>query len=352
VRYSFPGDYATVEAFMAAHRCVCEFFQPTDAQDYIGETVEGLFWIDYMKAHPARICKVRIAGKGREYRFLLSFSVVESGGGEMNMVAFHDITELETYRQGLESRVAEEVAKQREQEYMLIQQSKMAAMGEMLGAIAHNWRQPLNVVALIAQDLLDAYKAGEMDEPYMERSVETLMKHVRFMSQTINDFRTFFQPETEENIFELEECVRKTFDLLDAQLADHSIQFQCDCGKELMIRGTRNQFQQALVNLVLNAKDAIDDSLEEGACGQISVKGEPAAGAMVLLTLRDNGGGASGETLERMFEPYFTTKEQGKGTGIGLYMAKMILERNMGGTVTAQNWNDGLEVAIKLPRKL
>ncbi|MDR0747329.1 MAG: sensor histidine kinase [Helicobacteraceae bacterium] len=236
-----------------------------------------------------------------------------------------------------------------EYEKMLIQQSKMAAMGEMIGAIAHQWRQPLNSIGLYVQDILNAYTAGELDEKYLRSNTEKAMRRLRFMSNTINDFRNFFRPDKERSFFDFSAIVQYVMGMISMQTTDNYI------ATELILPdapvwcwGYENELGQALINLVSNAKDAVLKNDSRNRKIVIRLKKEE---GYAVLEVEDNGGGIKEEHLERVFEPYFSTKEQGHGTGIGLYMAKMIVEDNMDGTIGAINTENGALFTIRLPIK-
>lgn len=230
--------------------------------------------------------------------------------------------------------------KQQEQEIMLIQQSKMAAMGEMIGAIAHQWRQPLNALAIIVQDFKSAYDFGELDEDYIDISVKKGMSQIAFMSKTIDSFRNFFKPDKELESFLPYEAMLQVCSLIGVGFSHNKITIDMDFTKEAKntyIDGYKNEFKQAALNIFTNAKDAILQRKEEG---WIKVSGN-VEDTKLFITFEDNGGGIEESALGRVFEPYFTTKEQGKGTGIGLYMTKMIIVDHMGCALLASNTNNG-----------
>ncbi|MDR3163097.1 MAG: ATP-binding protein [Helicobacteraceae bacterium] len=237
----------------------------------------------------------------------------------------------------------------REYEKMLIQQTKMAAMGEMIGAIAHQWRQPLNSIGLYVQDILDAYAAGELDEKYLRSNTEKTMGRLWFMSNTINDFRNFFRPDKERSFFDFSNVVRYVMGMISAQFSDHAIVVNVILPETpVWCLGYENELGQAVINLVSNARDAVLGNDSGNRIIVIRLKSE---NGYAVLEVEDNGGGISKENLERIFEPYFSTKEQGKGTGIGLYMAKMIVENNMGGIIGVINTENGARLTIRLPIK-
>jgi len=257
----------------------------------------------------------------------------------------HDITEVIEYRTMLEKKVQSEIDKRLRHEQLLIQQSKLAAMGEMINAIAHQWRQPLNALGLMIQDLPDARKYGEMNDAYLERMVKDCFKQITFMSSTIDDFRNFFKPDKHKSRFNVREAIDEVLSIVSAQFRAHNIAYRVD-GENFSLFNHRNEFKQVMLNLINNAKDAI---VETGKAGEIIV-------TLVqddthdILTVKDTGGGISQEIMERIFEPYFTTKDQGKGTGIGLYIVKTIVEEHMDGTVAVSTVDNGAEFVLRFKK--
>jgi len=248
-----------------------------------------------------------------------------------------DITELETYKNNLESRVEKEIKARREHEKMMIQQSKMAALGEMLGAIAHQWRQPLNAAALFIQGLEDAYAYEELDAGLLRDSVKGAMDQIEYLSQTIDDFRHFFKPDAQKELFDVSHIIHELLKLLGEQYRKEGVVLRIE-GGGFNLYGYPNEFKQVIMNLLNNAKDAI--------MGLESLKGEvvitlSSQGNQGVVCVCDNGGGIPESIIERIFEPYFTTKDQLRGTGIGLYMVRSIVERNMGGRIQAFNHEKG-----------
>jgi len=231
--------------------------------------------------------------------------------------------------------------KQQEQEIMLIQQSKMAAMGEMIGAIAHQWRQPLNALAIIVQDFKSAYDFGELDGDYIDLSVKKGMSQIAFMSKTIDSFRNFFKPDREAESFLVYEAMESVCSLIGVGFNHNNVALSVEFtqeAKEARVEGYKNEFKQAALNILTNAKDAI---LQRQNDGWIKVGGYIKDEHILFVTFEDNGGGMEEGVIGRVFEPYFTTKEPGKGTGIGLYMTKMIVEDHMGCTLSVSNTQNG-----------
>ncbi len=265
------------------------------------------------------------------------------------------IEQLNELNRILEDKVKEETEKKIEKERLLIQQSKLAAMGEMIGAIAHQWRQPLNAVSAFLIDLKDAYKHGQLCEEYLNNNIDNVRQQLMFMSKTIDDFRNFFKPSKEKALFDTKEVIKEVIKLIEYQFKNNNITFQLNLqdNKSLTICGYPNEFKQALINIINNAKDAI---LEKGKAletenyqGIIKISTYSDGNKnKVVIHIQDNGGGIHADIIERVFEPYFTTKEQWRGVGIGLYMSKTIIEKNMAGQLSVKNIDDGAEFTIEI----
>lgn len=237
--------------------------------------------------------------------------------------------------------------KQRESEKLLIQQTKMAELGSMTGAIAHQWKQPLNSLAIMLQELLDAYEFDDLDEEHLRATVDKGMNNIQFMSQTIDDFRNFFKPSKKKTDFCPKEAIESVISILSAQLLKNSIKINFITDVEnLHIFGFENEFKQVILNLVNNSKEAFTDSLEGNNAIDISLRVKEES---VVVTVEDNAGGIPTEVIEKIFEEYFTTKGD-DGTGIGLYMCRNIITNNMEGEISVENSSLGARFTIKLPR--
>jgi C4-dicarboxylate-specific signal transduction histidine kinase len=250
--------------------------------------------------------------------------------------------------EALETETAERVQAVQElakKDEILMQQSRQAALGEMIGNIAHQWRQPLNAVGLLVQDIALCYEYDNFSKEYLDANTKKIMKLVRHMSQTIDDFRNFFTPDREKVDFDLGKTVAKTLVLVEGSLSDKGIKVQMNAQEAPILTGFPNEFSQVLLNILNNAKDAF--SGRETAEPVVSVRITMENGRAVV-TIADNAGGIPEEIIDRVFEPYFTTKEQGKGTGIGLYMSKKIVEKTMNGSLTVRNTGEGAEFRIEV----
>ena len=272
-------------------------------------------------------------------------------GGQF-FVFVHDISarkqaeeRLRMLNQELEARVAEETRKNVVQERMLTHQARHAAMGQMVGNIAHQWRQPLTLLALIVQNLRYDFKDGLLTEAEFDKEAAGAMRAIEQMSNTIDDFRDFFKPSQQVVNFSAIGAIEDTLEMVDASLANNGIEASVGGPREAELAGYPSEFGHVVLNLITNAKEALLE--RKIAAGRIEIGVAPTAGS-VVVTVRDNAGGIAPENLEKIFDPYFSTKEG--GTGIGLYMVALIVKQHMHGTVEAENRGEGAEFCLRFPR--
>jgi PAS domain S-box-containing protein len=281
---------------------------------------------------------------------MISTPLWRKGGAAGSVVAFHDIrylkkteAELKRLNENLEQQVAAQVDKNMAQERMLVHQSRLAAMGEMIGNIAHQWRQPLNALGLLLANIKDAWDFGELDQQSLDKSMADGNRLIQKMSTTIDDFRNFFRPNREKAPFDLAQAVQEALGLVEASFRSHGVAIRLETPAPLLAQGYANEFSQVLLNVLSNARDAI--LAHRRGSGEVSLH-LAEENDMAVVTVCDNGGGIPEEVLSRIFEPYFTTKE--KGTGIGLYMSRLIMD-HMDGVIEARNSAEGVEMRLSLP---
>ncbi len=253
--------------------------------------------------------------------------------------------ELEELNFSLEKKINEAVDAHSKKDKVMAQQAKLAAMGEMVGSIAHQWRQPLNALAMRIQFLEDDFEDGLIDAPYIEEHSVENMKLVSFMSKTIDDFRNFFRIDKIKKEFCIVNALDSVQNLISSQLENHNIKIEITGDENCKIVGFESELQQVIMNLISNSKDVFIEKKQNDGKITIIVKKD---NNDVLIILADNAGGIPQDAISRIFEPYFTTKEEGKGTGLGLYMSKMIIEDNMNGTLLVENTDEGALFKLKL----
>jgi len=252
--------------------------------------------------------------------------------------------EIENFNINLTQKVESAVEANQQKDRLLLEQSKLAAMGEMIGAIAHQWRQPLNALAIRIQFIEDDFDDNIIDKTYIQEHSEESMKLVDFMSKTIDDFRNFFTIDKIKGDFTVREKIDETLNMLSGQLDNHNISVEVN-DYNFTVNGYSSEFQQVILNIINNAKDAMLENKREEGKIQIHLLESEGKGQ---IRIKDNAGGIPLEVIKRIFEPYYTTKEQGKGTGLGLYMSKMIIEDNMKGLLRVENIEDGAMFIIEI----
>ncbi|MBR0599829.1 ATP-binding protein [Sinanaerobacter chloroacetimidivorans] len=245
-----------------------------------------------------------------------------------------DIGEFHNAILSIQSEMKKEAELNREKDILLIYQSKQAKIGEMVGNISHQWKQPLNSINLILLNLYEDYQLKELNDEEFKATIDKLMSIVRNMSDTIKDFTDFLKPNREVTEFDLNESIALALNLMEASLKYNHIAVEVNIDKGLKLLGYQNEFSHVLFNILNNARDAILESNVEKKL--IQIRGWQADGH-VLLEITNRGNPIPEETFENLFEPYFTTKNEKDGTGIGLYISKIIIEQRMHGHIELEN---------------
>ena len=247
----------------------------------------------------------------------------------------------------LEVRVKEEVKKRQEKEELLLVQSRQAQMGEMISMIAHQWRQPLNTLSLLVHKLYIKSQLGPLEDTFIHDFKENCTRQIRQMSQTIEDFRAFFKPQKKRKCFHLDSMVKEVTLLLEPLFQKEQIRIELDIHANIQVNGFENELSQVLINLLSNAKDVIlqhEISVQKRFVRVGVEKRENEA----YIYVEDHAGGIDTAIIDRIFDPYFSTKEEKNGTGLGLYMSRTIIEKHMDGKLYVQNTEDGAMFVIVL----
>jgi len=244
--------------------------------------------------------------------------------------------ELQDLNSALEEKIALEVEHSRQKDQIMFRQSRLAAMGEMVGNIAHQWRQPLNAIVLIIQSFQMKQMLGKLDDKFIDDQVDEGIKLATSMSRTIDDFRNFFKPNKIEEVFSAKRVIQESIDLVQHYYEKIDIEMNLICEEDFETLGYPNEFSQVLMNLFSNSKDALKDIDNQKKYIEVVIKVDKKSVNGKILVI-DNGGGVPVEVMDRMFDPYFTTKHQSSGTGIGLYMSKEIIEKQMHGSIEVEN---------------
>lgn len=247
----------------------------------------------------------------------------------------------------------------KEQQKALLQQSKMAAMGEMIAAISHQWRQPINAVGVLAQEIKYKCDMNLFKEDELKTLTNNLLDHLDYMSTTIDDFRNFFKPDKQKKSFDIKKAIVEALRIVSKQLEMQGIKIiieeKCNISKAInsesiyKISGYENEFKQVIINLINNAREAIEENIKNNPLSkrEITIIIERDVSDLIIY-VRDSGGGIKKELLDSLFDIYISSKHKRQGTGLGLYISKLIIERNMLGTIRAKNREDGAEFEIFL----
>ncbi len=238
----------------------------------------------------------------------------------------------------LEEKIRKVVEKNREKDQIMYQHARLAAMGEMIGNIAHQWRQPLNALTVLIQSFGTKSISGKLDQEFIDKQVSEGLRLAMQMSDTIEDFRNFFSPRKEREYFSVLKSLEDTLELVEYFCKDEHIEIKIVCKEDIRVYGYANEFAQVILNLINNARDNFKQrNINEDRKIVIKVEKKNKPKPYAFISFVDNGGGVDPAIIDRIFEPYFTTKHKSAGTGIGLYMSKQIIEKQMQGLITVKN---------------
>ena len=314
-----------------------------------------------------RKCKQRFLGEGSFRRKDGGIVIVEKSANiisgedrEILCMVLRDITErkrveqelkekreqLESLNSTLEQRVREEVANNREKDLILIQQNRQAAMGELMDHIAHQWKQPLTTLSLTIQLLAETYFSGGLTDQLVKEAAGKMEALVQHMSQTIGTFRDFYNPDKIKTVFNIKYSIDMALTFIASALSLDSINVELDADPGVAALGYPKEYTQVLLNILSNARDALNATKPEKPLIRIK---EFAEGNKAVVIITDNAGGIPEAIVSKIFEPYFSTKWASGGTGVGLYMSKNIIEKNMDGRIAVRMIDNGAEFRIEVP---
>ena len=233
-----------------------------------------------------------------------------------------------------------------EKDRFLFQQSRLAAMGEMIGNIAHQWRQPLNELAITVYQMKKYFYAGKEEDEFLE-SYNHSKDVIKKMSSTIDDFRNFFNPNKETKKFLVKNAIDEILGLMQGTIQRHNLHVEVECDKSVAIDGHINEFTQVILNLINNSKDAYNQRKIKNREIKITINRDNQGNALIRYS--DNAKGIDEEIIDKIFDPYFTTKHSSEGTGLGLYLSEMIVKKSMNGNIKVYNNGDGATFEIIIP---
>ena len=355
---NFFNQYNSIEDFKLEHRCICEMFIDLNDENYLIEKdYEGKNWAEFILSNPQKSFKAAMKKDGKIEHFILNVSLTQFKGEKSPyiVVTLTNITddikqkseledlnnnleylvelkikELKELNESLELRIKEEIEKNKKKDHILFQQNKMASMGEMLNNIAHQWRQPLSAISTSASSMLLKKDLDILDNESIEFLCDHIVESSNFLSKTIEDFRILFKDNEKDSKFSLSKIISESILLVRNHIIRENIDIVIDIKEDLDIFCSKNQFQQVVLNILTNSIEALIENRKEERLIIVSYSNSK-------LSIKDNANGISDDVIENIFEPYFTTKHKSQGKGLGLYMCKIILEKNMNYKFHAQN---------------
>ena len=265
----------------------------------------------------------------------------------INLLRQENMKTLSQLNVHLKGEVEERLNEIREKDELLMQKFRLASMGEMLENISHQWKQPLHKLSLLMQNFYFKHKLDGSSEEELERFNEHSSVLLNYMASTIDDFRDFFNPQKEVEVFDIDTNIHKVLTILSSSMQECDIDINIHSRNEAQVKGYPNEFGQVMLNLFSNSKDAFAQNSVQDKKIDINISETQDT---VMVHFLDNAGGIPKNVLPKIFDPYFTTKSCNEGTGIGLYMSKMIIENSMKGKFSVNNRNEGAEFTIALAK--
>ncbi len=358
----FFENYSDFEDFKKEHLCICDFFiDLNDPQYIIDKDYDGLRWHDYIMKNQQKLHKVALQSRGvikyftitakekqvdEDHRFIIISlndiskeieiqKELKSFSENLEEIVKEKTQKLTELNENLEQKINLEVEKSREKDKKIIQQTRFAALGEMIGNIAHQWRQPLSAISSTASSASVQIDLGIASNNDIKKSFSNIMNYIGFLTQTIEDFRSFFKEDKEKTNFDMVNIFRNTKTITSASYSEYHIELHEKYNENhLMTNGFPNELSQVFLNILNNAKDVLVEKVHENRIVLIETF---ITDNSCVFEITDNAGGINDSIKDKIFDPYFTTKHQSQGTGIGLYMSKEIIEKHMQGNLTAFN---------------
>ena len=321
--------------------CICEAFEDDNSGEYVQKFMGDEYWYSYIKNRPNEVHKVLIKKENKEYIFKVTASSFNLGDVEYAVSVFTDITELEKIRKellylnnNLEQKVEDELVKNKKQEKLIIKQEKTAALGEMMDAIAHQWKQPLSTISAGLDGLDISIDLGEdISNEQIKATNKQTKKQIEHLITTIDEFRKFFRPNQPKSNINIKKTLEFVMKLMKDTLLDNHINIEIKGDNTIEYKLIETEFKHVFINLINNAKDAYNENSIDNRKMVFDIFKE---GNELKITVADNAGGIPEEVMGTIFKANVTTKGEGKGTGIGLYLVTQIIEK-LNGNIRVEN---------------
>jgi signal transduction histidine kinase len=358
--FKFFDTYKNIKEFKKRYKCICETFVDMNDDDYVidKDYEDNKNWAEHILANSNRNFKAAIKKNNEIHHFKLNVNQTqfENEPTPYIVVTLTDITyeieqqkmlknlnenlehlvedktkELKELNESLEEKIQVEISKSKEKDTIIFQQNKMAAIGEMLSNIAHQWRQPLSCITTAASSLQLHYELDKLDKKELDSSCEHIINSSLYLSKTIDDFKNFFKRDSKKQNFLLIDTIQSNLNLLKEHFKMNNVEVILDVDEGFSLYGYKNEFQQAILNIINNSIDAfLTNNITHRRLIIITQSKNH-------LSIKDNANGIDEKIINKIFEPYFTTKHQSQGTGLSLYMTREILIKHQNSTMQAQN---------------
>ncbi len=324
--------YESLEEFQKDYSCICNFFLDEKGKGYLLQEMNGLNWFEYIKQNLNSNIQVKMNDKNHQsHIFYIEFDINNKMYDNNYIVTFVDITHLKNV------------------ENQLLYSEKMASLGNMIGNIAHQWRQPLSVISTAASGVHMKQQYGLLQDGDIEKNMDYIVENTKYLSETIDTFRDFIKEnDNKESIsVSVAEVIESVLKIMEATLKNNYIDVLFTGTKDIEKIMVKGEFIQVITNLINNAKDVFKERKTKEPKIIIELKEYRDE---ILVTIEDNAGGIDENIIDKIFEPYFTTKHKSMGTGLGLYICHKIIVESFDGDLSVKNSSNGAIFTIVIPQ--
>jgi signal transduction histidine kinase len=328
----------SMDEFLKEFSCICDKFLVDDG--YLQKKVsQDENWLEHLLNNPKKIHKVKISDINNKVNiFQVNFQEYYQDNEMKYIVSFENITELEN-----------ELEKSRRKDKQLLEQSRLAQMGEMISMIAHQWRQPLTAISSASGAITLKSRRDKLTQEQAIELSTKIAEYAQHLSTTIDDFREFFKTNKEKKETTLEEIVLGVLNIVEETIETQNIQLIKNFQANTTLLTFPNEIKQVVLNLIKNAEDVLLEKKRKNPFIKIYTYTKDGS---IYLKISDNGGGIQEDVLDKIFDPYFSTKSKKDGTGLGLYMSKTIIQEHCKGILNVRNTDEGVSFTIQLPKEI
>jgi len=342
---AFTEFFGPLEDFKQIYSCISDTFIKRDG--FLKNTINNLSWTNYVIKNPDELHKVIILKDHKEYYFRVNAKKIIFNNEENIIATFEDITELIEHEENLQEKINEAIEKITKKDKVIHQQTRFVAMGEMMQLISHHWKQPLSAIGLMVQDIVDAYEFGEINKEYLDTFETKAMQVIKSMSNTIDTFKYIFSQEELEMVeFSIQDAANQALSIIKPIILAKDIQLIKDFPKaDVMATGYYKEYIRVLINIINNAIEVLE---EKRGNKIIKISIYKNKDCKSVIEIFDNGKQIDEEVIDKIFEPYFSTKFSQNGTGLGLFISKSLIENHMNGKIEALNKDGGVSFKITI----